>query len=116
MSSKKIRTILVCFLVIISFSLSLVFPKLVSADSQIENQKNNLNEKFSIQKADTSNCKDELIVELGEQPLFCVKSTEELPKSNDTKYWEEEAKILEDDAQNFSKRISNFANMKKRCQ
>ncbi len=131
--NKKAKTKIICFLVIISFLISLIFPSVSNATKDAEE---NSDQKFSIvdltevektaqtaqtevnktaqTEVDKTSCPETLIVKLGDEPLFCVQDTElELPDENDPKYWKKEKEILEFEAQNFTTNINKFANTKK---
>ncbi len=64
---------------------------------------------FSIQDY-TDECPEELIVKLDDRKLFCVVNTEkELSDKKHFKYWQEELKVLKDQASSYSKKIKEFA-------
>lgn len=111
----KIKTKLLLFLVITFLCLTLVFPGVTKSQDI-----NNYNKTpFLIQDCtdrdqdytDRDQCHEDLIVKLDDRKLFCVVDTEkELPNKRHLKYWQEEAKILAEEAQNYSTSIQRFAN------
>ena len=104
----KTKTKLFLFLVIISLSLILLFPRVTKS----QDANNSPETPFSIQDyTDRDQCPEDLIVKLDDRKLFCVVDTEkELPNKRHLKYWQEEAKILAEEAQNYSTSIQRFAN------